>query len=316
MKAALEGQVGSDLESPLVSMNRPNGLQPGGKAIEPRSKAFAENSMAQLIRLLDRDENAGTDPVLVELRKNSAWLTMQMVALPAPALKAEYDLLVADFAAIWSQLPDWMKDSPNGAARAGSRTGSSPTVRHYWPKEFLDGKLDGGLTPGVVIHDDSNHELTDYELQTCWRRWLWVFNTMQTLSGVLMATQRGLQGRDYDALMPKVGLPAKSPTEGASDVVWASALSATLAAVRPGLETIAATGAPPPDQFGWEYSDGEKVVAEAELAWESVRLVVLAEAQAEYAEVWKSLGWFPILTEGDWAAEVVEYLKSKVEAQA
>jgi hypothetical protein len=52
------------------------------------------------------------------------------------------------------------------------------------------------------------------------------------------------------------------------------------------------------------------VDAEAEVAWYAAQIVVLTEAQAEYASIWQAQGWTPVLAQGAWEVTVHEKLKT------
>jgi len=54
------------------------------------------------------------------------------------------------------------------------------------------------------------------------------------------------------------------------------------------------------------------VIAEAELAWELARVVVLAGAQADLKGVWISGGWVVLSTENEeWPSMAVERIRGK-----
>ena len=316
VKTALEGKLVSDLESPLTTLNRNNGAFAAGKGLAARGDAFARNSFTQLVRLLGRTETGAEDPVAMELLANAAWTTCLM--LENPANKLEVEALAADFGRIWPQLPDWMGDKGAKAAQAGSGGQATPVVRLYWPVEFLRGKLDVGQVPGVVLHDDSTAEGVDKDRQTRWRRWLWVFNTLQVLPGMLLVTQQGLDYRDYDVLLPKpVGKAAVPAAAGAAaDAAWAGARQGVLEVLRPGVEVLATAGVAPPDELGVEYAgENGEVEAEAEMSWVAARMVVLTGAQEEYAERWRTLGWSPVVADGDWPAAVIKLLAGEEKAE-
>jgi DEAD/DEAH box helicase domain-containing protein len=306
VKASLEGQTLAGLDSHF-------GEVAVGKPLEPRARAFAENSMAQLVRLLEREENSEGDPALSELRKNAAWATFLMVENPQN--QSEIAALAADFKRIWKQLPDWMGDKPKNAAFAGSRDGATPQVRVYWPQSFLKGEWKVTQTPGVLVLNDKK-ELLEKDGQTQWRRWLWIFNTLQSLPGTILATEKGLEQRDYDAL-PKPAAPAKPPASVASPSDWEKVLNETLESVRDELHAFVEAGLAPPDQVGYEHADDTgNVSAEAELAWVSAKVVLLVGGQDEYSEVWKSLGWKPVIADGEWPGALISELQSSQKVEA
>ena len=304
VKAAQAGDLKTDLESPLVSLNRNSGSLANGSGLEPRPKAFVENAVAQLLRLLALNEDGDTDPVGMELRKNSAWATFLMIEDPR---KSEHKLLQRLIAEMWACLPDWMHDKLSQSVVAGSKEGAAPVVFYWWPQQFLAGNSDVKLTPGVVVHDDQSADSTDHELQLAWRRWLWIYNTLQSLSGVLLVTRRGLDGRDYEVLTPRETAELTfASQDAATHAAWLEVLDSVVENVRAGSSKLADASVPPPDRVGFEYAhDKGEVIAEAELGWNGKRLVLVLEAQREYEETWKSLGWDVIVAEGDWVSLVL-----------
>jgi DEAD/DEAH box helicase domain-containing protein len=232
-----------------------------------------------------------------------------------PQNQAETGLLAADFNRIWNQLPDWMGDKPRNAALAGSREGAAPVVRAYWPQSFLQGDLNVPLTPGALILDDKG-EVPDKVRQIQWRRWIWLFNTLQSLPGSMLTTSMGLENRDYDAL-PKPTAPAKASTSSPSASRWEEVFNQTVESVREELRVLAEAGLSAPDQIGYEYADeAGRVVAEAELAWESAHVVVLVGSQEEYAEIWESLGWKPVIAGAGWPSVLISEVQATRKAGA
>ena len=226
--------------------------------------------------------------------------------------KPEHAALKSDIATIWSNLPDWMQGDAKAAA-AGSKEGSSPMVRYWWPQEFLSGKVDAALTPGVVVHEDQTADLPDAVNQRSWRRWIWLYNTLQALPGMLMVTKRGLEARDYEVLNPKESVVvAIGPYGKVMYEVWAPVLESVVESIRDGADALAKASMPRPDGIGYEYADESgEVMAEAELAWTVDRLAIILDSQREYEGKWTELGWDVIVAEGDWPTLVMARLKGK-----
>jgi len=65
----------------------------------------------------------------------------------------------------------------------------------WWPQAFAKSSATADLSPGMVLLDD-DAELPEKERQLVWRQWLQLFNHLQVLSGVFLATRRGIQGDD------------------------------------------------------------------------------------------------------------------------
>jgi hypothetical protein len=141
-------------------------------------------------------------------------------------------------------------------------------------------------------------------------RWLHLYNTFQTLMGVLLATTQGLQHHDYESFTPAVTKVAGwQPTDAASQA-WASVLDGVLPEVRAGMQKLVEADVPPPDEVGYEHAnDSGDVDAEAEAAWCAAQVVVLTEAQAEYESIWQAQGWTTVLAQGAWEVAVHEKLK-------
>jgi DEAD/DEAH box helicase domain-containing protein len=142
-----------------------------------------------------------------------------------------------------------------------------------------------------------------------WRRWLHLYNTFQTLTGVLLATTEGLQHHDYDTITLAVTTAAGTQPMDAASQVWASVLDRVLPEVKAGMHKLMAADVPPPDEVGYEHAnDRGDVDAEAEVAWCAAQVVVLTEAQAEYASIWQAQGWTTVLAREAWEVTVHEKL--------
>ncbi|MGH8060192.1 MAG: hypothetical protein ACREOH_23630, partial [Candidatus Entotheonellia bacterium] len=62
---------------------------------------------------------------------------------------------------------------------------------------------------------------------------------------------------------------------------------------------------------GYEHAnDHGDVDAEAEAAWLAAQVVVLTEAQAEFASIWRAQGWTPVLAREAWEVAVQDMLKT------
>jgi hypothetical protein len=142
-----------------------------------------------------------------------------------------------------------------------------------------------------------------------WRRWLHLYNTFQTLTGVLLATTEGLQHHDYEAITPAVMPVAGTPPMDAAAQAWARVLDRVLPEVKAGMHKLMEADVPPPDEVGYEHANEHgDVDAEAEVAWCAAQVVVLTEAQAEYAAIWQAQGWTTVLAQGAWEVAVHDKL--------
>jgi DEAD/DEAH box helicase domain-containing protein len=305
VKAALDGEVGTDLESPLTSMNSHAGemAPPSPPRAEPQ--AYSRNAVAQLLTLLTKPEADGADPTLEQPRKNAIWATFLMVAHPGSpdAARAESRLC-----GVWPGLPDWAQDVLEPHAISCSRDGAEPALYFRWPQFFVRGTASDRQPPGVLVLDDLE-PADEATRHTNWRRWLHLYNTFQTLGGMLLATTEGLQHHDHEHITPAVTHAAGIPHTDATSQAWASVLNGVLPEVNAGMQRLMAADVPPPDEVGYEHANERgEVDAEAAGAWLAAQVVVLTEAQMECASIWQAQGWTTVLAREGWEIAVQEKL--------
>ena len=179
-----------------------------------------------------------------------------------------------------------------------------------WPRAFVHGTAADLQPPGVLVLNDT--EPADEATQHLhWRRWLHLYNTFQTLTGALLATTEGLQHHDYETITLAVTTAAGTQPTDATSQAWASVLDRVLPEVKAGMHKLMEADVPPPDEVGYEHAnDSGDVDAEAEVAWCAEQVVVLTEAQAEYAAIWQAQGWTTVLAREAWEVTVHEKLKT------
>lgn len=308
VKAALAQEPLNELPSPLVSLNRHEGQ--GLPATFPRAEeqAFMRNAVLQLLLWLAKPSE-GQDEVVQQLSRNAAWASFLMVALPNQAGQVEEVKSV--MSTLTPQLPQWMQDNlPAGAALAASRQSAEPKVRMWWPQSLAKGAGAEVFAPGVLILDDTGAE-AEAAQHLQWRNWLALFNTLQTMGGLLLVTQQGLIERDYEALAPNQALlPSQNAQGQAQAAAWVDLAARAVSAIRTVVMTLAKFDLPLPE-VGHELPDDlGDVLAEAELAWLDKKVVVLLEHQVEYAETWQAQGWRCVVAQGDWTEQVSALLKN------
>lgn len=242
-----------------------------------------------------------------QLRRNAIWATFLMVAPPGSPASAQAE---ARLSSVWSQLPDWMQQVTGPHAVACSRDGAEPAMCSRWPAAFASGSAPDLYPPGILVFNDT--ALADETTRhTHWRRWLHLYNTLQTLGGVLLVTTEGLQHRDYETITLAVTTAAGRQPADATSQAWARVLDKVLLEVKAGMQRLMEMGVPPPDEVGYEHAnDSGDVDAEAEAAWCVAQVVVLTEAQAEYASVWQDQGWTTVLAQGEWEVTLQDTLKA------
>jgi DEAD/DEAH box helicase domain-containing protein len=165
----------------------------------------------------------------------------------------------------------------------------------------VSGKLDGITSPGVLVLDDIADQSEDAP-HLSWRRWLQLFNTFQTLPGMLAATTSGVQAGDLEMLMFSVHQPTAptgSTDQAALSQEWSEAVEMSLEVLRPGLRALAGLGVNVP-LVGHELADAKgTVIAEAELAWATHHVVLLTFDQSDLAEVWRTAQWQALVLDDD-----------------
>ncbi|MDO8777987.1 MAG: DEAD/DEAH box helicase [Burkholderiaceae bacterium] len=294
VKAALSGLVGTDLESPYVTFNRHDGTNAPPSIPRATQGAFAQHAVMQLLGWLKSPPGATgvtstSDAAVIQMQRNALWLGYLM----GPASPANVPMVNADMAVWMQQLPEWMQSPGKGHMPSVAKKDSQPTIACWWPSNCMSGVIEGLSSPGIVMLDDlvdQSEELPHLH----WRRWLHLFNTFQTLPGMVLSTLGGMAAADCELLKPTAA--DASPVAGTSAQAgiaqeWLDLLALTLEVLRPGLRQLALNNAPLPI-VGHELADSRgMVVAEAELAWVADHGVVLTYEQADLAPVWSESGW-------------------------
>jgi DEAD/DEAH box helicase domain-containing protein len=299
VKMALTSAAGTDLDSPLVALNRHAGASaPPGL---PRSApgAFSYHAVFQLLSALAMPPGTlgSPDAAVAQLQRNALWLGYLMV----PPTQKEMESVKTEMAT-WSQkLPIWLQSPGAKHLPSLSRDDASPVALSWWPMVCIDGKLEGVTSPGALVLDDLVDQ-SEQKPHLDWRRWLQLFNTFQTLPGMLMTTLSGIQAGDLESLVtmkPAAMAPVGSTDQVALSQEWTAVLGMTIEELRSGLHTLARRGAMPP-VIGHELANERGVViAEAEMAWADWRLVLLTFDQADLESVWKSSGWKALVLDED-----------------
>ena len=301
VKQALNGDVNTDLESPLLKLARHDGSRSPGH-LKPEPGILQVNAVALLLNWLAAPVEANHDHGESRLRRHAAAMTFRLVSPPDDPAQAS---LKASLAQLQEHWPDWMAIEGN-AAVAGSPDEVWPMLRLWWPQSLAKAGEATALVPGMILFDDSA-DWPEKERFLVWRQWLSLFNQLQVLPGILLGTQLGLQGKDYLSLpSPTQASTGGDSPAGAQMQAWAGVLDSALACTQAGLKVLQGAGCPPPDQIGLELQNEQGIVcAEAELAWAADKLLLLLEHQAEFTKQWQSAGWTIIPFGEDWALQVL-----------
>ena len=149
------------------------------------------------------------------------------------------------------------------------------------------------------------------ELKQGWREWLALYNRVQVLPNTYLLETAGMLHGDYAALVPVAGAAAAGMASGADP--WRPLKELALDELHAGLDALRDADAPLPDHVGYELASASgDVVAEGELAWEGVRLIVLAAHQGDMRAAWEAAGWTVVDADGPgWPGLVLDKTRSE-----
>jgi len=291
VKMALTSAAGTELDSPLVAFNRHAGASAPPGLPRCAQGAFSYHAVFQLLRTLAIPPGmlGAPDAAITQLQRNALWLGYLMV----PSTQQEMESVKVEMSTWAQKLPTWLQSPGGKHLPSMSRDDASPLALSWWPMAYINGKVEGVTSPGALVLNDLVDQ-SEKKPHLDWRRWLQLFNTFQTLPGMVMTTLSGIQAGDLESLVttkPAAVAPGGSPDQVALSQEWKAALDMTLEPLRPGLHTLARLSAVPP-VIGHELANERGVVvAEAEMAWTESQLVLLTFDQVDLESIWKSDGW-------------------------
>jgi DEAD/DEAH box helicase domain-containing protein len=314
VNAALSGAAGTDLDSPLVAACRHDGSTAPLSLPRAGQGAFSHHSVFQLLSWLATPiaPSSGIDTAVTQMQRNALWLGFLMV----PSTPAELAQVKVEWANWLQPLPAWLQSPGKGYAPSLSRKDFYPVVAASWPLACAQGPMEDLNSPGVLVLDDL---IDPQKLHLPWRRWLALFNTLQTLPGMVLVTTCGIQAGDVERLQAtptKPVVPAGSSDQAALSHEWSEVMDLTLDVLKAGLRQLAMLGAHPP-VIGHELADDRgMVIAEAEMAWLAEHVVVLTFDQDDLAQAWLEAGWQVLVLDesgtnnnaSDWTLAVAEML--------
>jgi DEAD/DEAH box helicase domain-containing protein len=255
------------------------------------------NGVAGLVRWLATPAGDETDSYARRLARHASATAFRMVPHPTKIELADARDKLAQF---WGALEELPCERHEPSAPAGNINESTITIRYWWAPTLPNPTAYPPRSPGFIILDELAAE-SEPELHLGWRRWLWLFNTFQTLPGVLLATRSGLAAADYKAIQFSDGVrPASGGGQVAHSGGWDEVISQAMDSLTKGLLVLKEAGVPIPDEVGYELADGGDVIAECELAWSKMKLVLLMDHHADFQTIWNSRGWTVITTDEGW----------------
>lgn len=295
VKAALNGSLECDLESPLVALSRHDGSKAPVHIPHAQEKAFTQHAVARLLNWLAiGPDSSGNDASLPLLQRNALWMSFLMI----PSTEADKAASTGELAQWRPRLPEAVREPGAGFAPSLSKGGGACAFVGWWPMVWAKPQApeSGWTAPGVVVLDESLAS-DDGALHHSWRRWLQLYNASQFLPGMLMVTGSGLDANDYDVLASANASSSTGATsfgQAAHLAAWQDVFELALSSMKDGIKALADAGADQPE-VGLELADEKgQVLADAELAWSLQKLVVLRPDQADLSSAWVAAGWHVI----------------------
>ena len=308
VQSAMDGKLETTLADCLEAMcfNSKGQLPPQIRSMLDDSY-WTQHAVALLLQWLGRPTGDGVDQHASKLAHHAGATAFRMVPHPvSPQLEEARNKLLS----FWNGLGETPCDPPAQSVTCGNVNDPALNFRYWWPSELAVLATPAPASPGFVIFNDGYHQ-NEPERHLTWRRWLWLFNIFQTLPGILLATQDGLDAGDHTAFsISKAAAPASSAQGAAHAAAWVAVIEQAMGSLAEGLQALMDAGLPPPDQVGYELEEAGEVVAEAELAWFEHKLVLLMPAQADSTAVWKANGWNALLAEGQWQQQLGDALRN------
>ncbi len=308
VQAAMDGKLETTLADCLEAMCfNPKGQLPPPIRSMLDDSYWTHHAVAVLLQWLGKPAGEGMDQQAGRLAHHAGATAFRMVPNPNnPQLEEARNMLMS----FWNGLGDLPCDPPAQSVACGNVNDPALNLRYWWPRELANVATAAPASPGFVTFNDV-HLQNEPERHLVWRRWLWLFNLFQTLPGILLATQDGLDAGDHSAFsIAKAAAPASGAQGAAHAAAWATVMEQAMASLAEGLQSLMDAGLPPPDQVGYELEEAGEVIAEAELAWFERRLVLLMPTQADSSAVWQAKGWKALLAEAQWQQQLADALRN------
>jgi DEAD/DEAH box helicase domain-containing protein len=312
VRAAMDGSSETSLSDGLAAMYlNPRGTLPSVLSSSFNDAIWSEHSLAVLLRWLGKPTADGGDPQVNIFARHAGATAFLMVPNPTiPSLENARALLLS----FWNSTSDWSMERPVQSVACGNVNESPVQLRYWWPRELATPATAIPVSPGFVICNIHQGQ-SQPERHVAWRRWLWLFNIFQTLPGCLLATQQGIDAADYASLAVSNGATPSPNDQGATQAaIWAMVIDQAMDSLGPALRELMDEGQMPPDEVGFELEVDGEVIAEAELAWQAPKFVLLMPEHAYATSVWQAHGWSAVVAEDGWQMKVADAIRN-IEAE-
>lgn len=310
VQSAMDGKLETTMADGLEAMcfNPKDKLPPPLRSMLDEN-FWAQHAVAVLLHWLGKPAGDSGDQQANKLARHAGATAFRMVPNPASAALEDARIKLVKF---WNGL-EQPCERPDKSVACGNVNEFSLTLRYWWPSELANSAALIPPSPGFVVFNDA-HVQDEPERHLTWRRWLWFFNIFQTLPGVLLATQAGLDAGDHEALTISSGTRPGSGAQGvAHAAAWEEVIDQAMGALAEGLHALMDAGLPPPDEVGFELEQEGDVVAEAELAWIQRKLVLLMPVHADSAPIWEANGWKTLMAVDDWQRQLAAYIGNRTD---
>jgi DEAD/DEAH box helicase domain-containing protein len=302
--AAIGGSAESDLRDSLDAMvlsELPSQLK---GMID--TEHWSRHSVAALLHWLEVPVTDGKDARALRLAKHAGATAFRMIPDPR---KPECAAQRAQLELFWNELDGNLPcEKPVKPMLSGNLNELVLKFRYWITPALAEPDAATPMSPGFLVLDPAAAE-SEPEQHQAWRRWLWMFNTLQHLPGVFLATREGLLGQDHHAITLMDGAkPASGGGQAAQAAGWAEVMDQVMEFLLPGLKELLDAGVPVPDEVGFELEEDGEVVAECELAWTSRKVVLLLDHHADTEAIWIERGWQTVTASPGWPTQLTSKL--------
>lgn len=307
VQSAMDGKIETILGDEFDSMcyNTKASLPPALRSMAG-SSLWEHHSVAILLEWLSKPANESIDAFAEKISRLAGATAFRMIPNPADPDLAQTRINLADF---FESIKAWVIEPSDKTVPCGNVNSPHLILRYLWPSKLANPSVEIPLSPGFLIYSNAE-SISEPERHMVWRRWLWLFNVFQTLPGFFLATQEGLDLGDYENL--KIIQSGKPETNGqgmAQAALWETVIDQAMESVASGLKALMDLGIPPPDEVGFELEKDGGVIAEAEIAWSRLKIVLLMPSHAESTLVWEANDWEVLVAEGAWDQRLIEKIK-------
>jgi DEAD/DEAH box helicase domain-containing protein len=197
---------------------------------------WTRHSIATLLYWLEAPAAEGKDDRALLFSKQAGATAFRMVPDPR---KSESSTQRAQLEQFWKDLPGTLPyERPVKPVASGNLTDPLLTFRYWISQALADPEAIAPKSPGFLVIDQAAAE-SEPEQHLAWRCWLWMFNTLQHLPGVFLATRDGLLGADHNHITPAESAnPASGGGQAAEAAGWAQVMDQAMEFLLPGLREL------------------------------------------------------------------------------